>query len=104
MNDKQLNLIARNVLAGFLATIGLAPSDGDSMEIRDYGPHRVWTVQAKLPPEMDTIDQSVVFKALAEYLDKHNALPTAVRFNAYGLEVYSCYCGCGTFLYTSIYQ
>ena len=100
-----LDQIAYNILAAFLAQFGMVPSEGDSMEIKDYGPHRVWTVQAKVPPEIaDTIDQGEVFKALVEYLARHNAIVTAVPFNAYGAKIYVCPCGCGTFLYLSIYQ
>lgn len=105
MSDKFLDAIASNVIAGFLAQFGMVPSGGDSMEVKDYGPHRVWTIQAKVPPEIaDTIDQGEVFKALVEYLARHNAIVTAVPFNAYNVEIYVCPCGCGTFLYSSIYQ
>lgn len=105
MITNHLDQIAYNILAAFLAQLGMVPSEGDSMEIKDYGPHRVWTVQAKVPPEIaDTIDQGEVFKALVEYLSRHNAAVTAVPFNAYGAEIYVCPCGCGTFLYPSIYQ
>ncbi|MEY8262447.1 hypothetical protein AALA80_19220 [Oscillospiraceae bacterium 50-60] len=36
------------------------------------------------------------------YLEHHNALPGAERFEPYNVQAYMCPCGCGTFLYVSI--
>lgn len=105
MITEHLDQIAYNVLAAFLAQLGLVPSDGETVEIEDYGPHRVWTIQSRVPSDIaDIIDQGEVFKALVEYLARHNAAVAAVPFNAYNVEIYVCPCGCGTFLYPSIYQ
>ncbi len=106
MNDRTVSQIARNVIAGFLLTLGITPSEGeDTLQITDYGPHRVFTQQARVPDSMAAdIDPAETLDKLVTYLDHHNALPTAVRFYPYNAEVYICPCGCGTFLYTSIYH
>ncbi len=106
MNRKFLTEIAHNIIAGFLLTLGMVPSLGeDTMEIRDYGPHRVYTQQSRVPDGLaDTIDPADVLENLTVYLDHHNALPTATKFFPYNVEAYICPCGCGTFLYVSIYH
>jgi len=106
MNDEILTQIARNIIEGFLLTLGITPSEGeDTLQVKDYGPHRVFTQQARVPDAMaDTIDAEAVYNRLVAYMDHHNALPTAVQFYAYNAEAYRCPCGCGTFLYVSIYH
>lgn len=106
MSDRTLTEIARNIIAGFLLTLGMVPSEGeDTLEVRDYGPHRVFIQQARVPDKQArTIDPVETLDKLVSYLDHHNALPTAVRFHPYNAEVYICPCGCGTFLYVSIYH
>jgi len=106
MSDENIKNIARNVIAGFLLSLGVIPSESDdTLQIRDYGRHRVFTQQAKVSPELaDSIEAGAVLAQLAAYLDNHNALPTAIRYYPYNVEVYICPCGCGTFLYTSIYH
>lgn len=105
-NEILITEIARNTIAGFLLTLGITPSEGeDTLEIRDYGPHRVYTQQARVPDSMaDTIDAAAVFAQLRIFLLYHNAVPTAVRFYPYISETYVCPCGCGTFLYVSVYH
>lgn len=104
MNDDMLTAIAKNVLEAFLPTLGLLPSvGGDTLEILDFGPHRVFTQQARVPDSMvNTIDPGDVLAQLVDYIDHHNVLPTAVKFEPYDAEVYVCPCGCGTFLYVSV--
>lgn len=104
MRDNLLSKVARNVIAGFLLTLGIFPSEGeDTMEIRDYGPHRVYTQMAQVPPEQaESIDPAETLDQLAAYLEHHNARPGAVRFQLYNVQAYVCPCGCGTFLYISI--
>ena len=103
-NDDMLALIALNVATGFFAQFGMVVSEG-SMEIQDHGPHRVFTVQSKVPSDLEeSIDGYDMFCALAEYLQRHNATPTAVRFHPYDVRIYVCACGCGTFCFTSIYH
>lgn len=104
MSDEFLTPLARNVLAGFLLTLGITPSEGeDTTEVRDYGPHRVLTQMAQVPPALaGSIDPAETLDKLIAYLNHHNALPTAIRFEPYNVEVYICPCGCGTFLYVSI--
>lgn len=106
MNEALLMRIARNIIAGFLLSLGMTPSEGeDTLEVRDYyGLHRVYIQQSRVPDSMaDTIEAGDVLAQLVAYLDHHNALPTAIRFQPYNAEVYMCPCGCGTFLYVSIY-
>lgn len=103
MVKQKLAQIAWNVITAFLAQLGMTPSK-DGIEIKDHGYHLVFCVQARIQPEKaDCMDSFEVYHALTEYLDRHNAATTAVRFFPCGTEVYVCPCGCGTFLYTSIY-
>ncbi len=104
-----LDRIAYNVAETWLLQRGFIPSDGwdpnDPQCVQNYGPHRVWTIQARIPvglvDKIDTVDLMNDFRA---YLIQHNTLPTAIRFQPYNLEVYACPCGCGTFLYISLYH
>jgi len=106
MSEEFIENIARNVLEGFLLTLGITPSMGeDTLEIRDNGPHRVYTQQARVPDSMaDTIDVALVSAQLRIYILNHNAIPTAIPFYANIAELYRCPCGCGTFLYVSIFH
>lgn len=106
MTDKMLQQIARNIIAGFLLTLGMTSSeDEDTLEVKDYGPHRIFTQQVRVPDSMAAaIDPGETLDKLVAYLEHHNALTTAVRFQPYNAEVYVCPCGCGTFLYVSIYH
>jgi len=106
MREEFIENIARNIIAAFLLTLGITPSEGeDTLQVQDFGYHRVYTQQARVPDAMaDTIDTEAVYNRLVAYMDHHNALPTAVRFYAYNAEAYRCPCGCGTFLYVSIYH
>lgn len=102
--DDLLAQIAQNVIAGFLAQQGMLLSEG-GMEIKDYGPHRVFTFQSKVPSNLEeSIDGYDVFQALSAYLECHNMTPRAVRFHPYDARIYVCTCGCGTFCFTSIYH
>lgn len=104
MNIERLTQIARNITAGFLLTLGMTPSEGEeTIEVREYGPHLVMTQQARVPDSLaSTIDPVETLDKLTAYLNHHNALPTAIRFEPYNVEVYICPCGCGTFLYVSV--
>lgn len=93
-----LTAIARNTIVGFLLSLGLIPSEGeDTLEVRDFGPHRVFTQQARVPDTAISIDPGDVLTQLADYIGQYNTLPTAVKFQAYNVEAY-----CGTFVYVSI--
>lgn len=106
MIDEVLQQIARNIIAGFLLTLGITSSeDEDTLEVKDYGPHRIFTQQVRVPDSMAAaIDPGETLDKLVSYMGHHNSLPTAVRFQAYDVETYVCPCGCGTFLYASIYH
>lgn len=106
MDDEKLKNISRNVIAGFLLTLGITPSEGeDTLDIIDFGPHRIYTQQARVPDGLaDNIDPTETLEKLVTYMESHNALPTAVCFQPYNVEAYVCPCGCGTFLYVSIYH
>ena len=106
MNSNTITQIAKNILVGFLLSLGIIPSEGeDTLEIRDYGPHRVFTQQAIVPPETaNAINGVNVLANLEVYIDHHNALPTAIRFFPYSVYAYTCPCGCGTYLCVSIYH
>ena len=94
--------IVANVIAGFLATLGIVPSVG-GFEVKEYPPHIVWTQQARIPAKLvDRYDADDYFNALVKYLVIHNRLPTAVKLAVDGVEIYTCPCGCGDYLYISV--
>lgn len=101
---KRLDQVAHNILVGFLLSLGIFPNDGEDItEVRDYGPHRVYTQMARVPDNMAaTIDPVETLEQLAAYLEHDNARPGAVRFEPYNVQAYMCPCGCGTFLYVSV--
>lgn len=104
MNDRTLAQIARNIIAGFMLTLGIIPNEGeDDIETRDYGPHRVYTQMARVPDSVaDTIDPAEALDKLVSYLEHHNARPGSIRFEPYNVQAYVCPCGCGTYLYVAV--
>ena len=104
MNDRTLAQIARNIIAGFMLTLGIIPNEGeDDIETRDYGPHRVYIQMAQVPSELaGSMDPAETLEQLAAYLEHHNARPGSIRFEPYNVQAYVCPCGCGTYLYVSI--
>lgn len=98
-----LTEIARHMLALFLLSLEILPSEGeDTFEVKDYGPHRVYTQMARVPDRLaDSIDPGDTLDKLSLFLNSYNAISPAVRFQPYNAEVYICPC-CGTFLYVSI--
>jgi len=107
MNDLSPELIvqiAQNVIAGFLAQFGMVPSEGGT-ELKCCGPYSIVTIQSKVPSDLEeSIDGYDVFQALTAYLSQHNTACTAVRYYPYDARVYFCPCGCGTFLFVSVYH
>ena len=105
MDDTMLTALAVRVLESWFLSLGFTPCGGwdpaDPNCMRDYGPHRIWTVQARCPDDADCDALSMSF---LEYIHQHNALPGAIKFEPYNLELYECPCGCGTFVFASIYQ
>ena len=87
---KRLNQVAHNILVGFLLSLGIFPNDGEDItEVRDYGPHRVYTQMARVPDSVaDTIDPAEALDKLVSYLEHHNALPGAERFEPYNVQAY----------------
>ena len=103
MSPEWRNKIVENILAGFLAQFGIVPSVG-GFEAREYPPHIVWTQQACIPDALvDRYDADDYFEALMKYLVIHNRMLTAVKLGAYDATIYTCPCGCGDFLYISVY-
>lgn len=103
MSDDVLTKIAHHLLALFLLTLGLQPSeDEDTLEIRDYGPHRVFTQQARVPDTAISIDPGEVLTQLADYIDHHNAQPTADKFEPHDVALYKCPLGSGNYIYVSV--
>ena len=105
LSDDLLAQIAQGVIAGFLAQFGMTISE-ESLEVRDYDFHRVFTVQSQVPTELEeSIDSYDMFQSLSAYLQQHNKVPTAVPFQPYDVSIYVCTCDCGkcgTFCFTSI--
>lgn len=97
------NKIVSNIIAGFLATFGIVPSVG-GLEVKEYPPHIVFTQQARIPDALvDRYDADDYYEALMKYLIIHNRMLTAVKLGAYDATIYTCPCGCGDYLYISVY-
>ena len=93
MDDSILDLLAVRTLEVWLLQLGFQPTGDDSVTITDYGPHRTFSVQARIPDDI-TVDRHDLLDHLQQFLDKQASLPGAARFNAYGIELYySPYCG-----------
>ncbi|MEA4895241.1 MAG: hypothetical protein VB064_08255 [Oscillospiraceae bacterium] len=104
-----IDLIALNVVQAWLLMMGFTPSNGwdsdDPNCVRDCGPHRIYTIVGKASPDMaDSLDLDALKESLSNYLKRHNKAPTAAKFQPYDIEAYYCPCGCGTFLYVTIYN
>ena len=106
MDQYLLTLTAVRVLEFFLLMLGFQPTgyfdQDDPACLRDYGPHRVWTLQAHIPDGV-YVDRHDLLKSLTDHLDEQAELPSAVRFRAYNIELYhSPYCG--DYVFASIYH
>ena len=101
-----LTEIARNLIAAFLLSLGILPSeDEDTFEIRDHGPHRVYTQLAHVPDALaDNIDEIETLDKLVCFVEQYNTLPIAAKFQPHNAEVYICPCCGDTFLYVGIYH
>lgn len=92
--------VAVHVLEVWLLMLGFQPSGDDSVTITDYGPHRVYTVQASVPDGV-VVDRGLLIGHLQGYLDEQARLPGAMRFNVYDIVLYnSPYCG--NYIFASI--
>lgn len=105
MSENIQTQLAVHILEVWLLMLGFQPSvdwdENDTNCYRQYGSHCIWTVSAHITAPYDF---DALWDAFQEYLYKHNALPDAVKFQPYDLTIYSCPCGCGEYLYASIYQ
>ena len=101
MTDK----IAYHLLALFLSLYGLDPLPMDAMDVTDYGPHRIWTVAAHVPPASDSRGFYMQLScALWEYVEHYNSLRGSVHFQPYEFEEYPNGNGIPAIVYVSIYQ
>ena len=105
---EMINAIAVRVLETWLLSVGFYPSGGwdehDLNCLRQHGPHLVWTVCGRISVPVKELDKEALWRSFEVYCHSRNNLPTAVRFEPYDLQLYECPCGCGTYLYASIYQ
>lgn len=104
VNEEIRTQIAVHILEVWLLSLGLQPTGDfdpdDPACVRDYGPHRVYTVQARVPGGV-VVDRGLLLAHLQAHLDEQAALPGAMRFNAYDIELYeSPYCG--NYIFASI--
>lgn len=104
MDETFLTAIAARTVEVWLLSLGFQPTgyfDPNDREcIRDYGPHRVYTVQARVPDGF-AVDRHELLGLLQDYLEQQARLPSAVRFRAYNIETYfSPYCG--NYIFASI--
>lgn len=70
-------------------------------EIRDYGPHRVWTVSARCD---DIIQAGDFWPLLVRDISDHNKHSTYFRFHPYDVKVYPSAVGGTSNIYASIFQ
>lgn len=74
----------------------------NSVEIQDFGPHRIWTLSAIIPPNKDNTEIALLNGSFADYLDICcNAIPT-VQFYPYEMQIFSL--GERTTLYVAIFN
>ena len=103
MPEHILDSIAKNLVATYFLMFCLTPSKGDSTEIKNDGPYRIYTTQAKIP-DGTVLDTEKLYQKLVEYLEQVNDLITApAKFYPHHIETYHCPCGCGDYLYVSLY-
>lgn len=103
MSEAILTNIARNVLASFLLSLGLQPSEGeDTLEVRDFGPHRVFTQQARVPDEANAINPNNILALLVDYLEQRKALYPGPIFEPHDVALYKCPLGSGNYIYISV--
>lgn len=81
-----LDSIAVNVVEIWLLQRGILPSGGwdpnDKNCVRNDGPHRIWTIQGKIPVEQEkTLNIEILEREFREYLDKHNVALQTSRKN-----------------------
>ena len=104
MDERFLSAIAVRTLEVWLLSLGFQPTgdfDPGAPEcIRDFGPHRVYTVQAHVPDGW-IVDCCELLAILQGYLEEQAKLPGAIRFHAYNIDLYhSPYCG--SYVFASI--
>lgn len=89
--EYMLSQIAVKLLELWLLLCGFQPAEDwdatDSSCLVDYGPHRVWTVQASMPADAVT-DSSVLMVDLDEFIKQQNLLLN-LGFQAYDVTVYA---------------
>lgn len=104
MDGHLLTALAVRVLEVWLLSLGLQPTGDfdpdDPACLRDYGPHRVWTVQARVPDGV-AVDRGLLFARLQSYLDEQSRHPGAVKFLPNDIELYTSPV-CGDYVFASI--
>jgi len=105
MDDIKLSRLAILVIESWFLAMGFQPSDGwdadDPFCLRTVEGHTLWTHRARIP---DDLDMDAAEEAFFSYMDHHNVLPTAVRFFPYGVDFYECPCGCGSYIFATVYR
>ena len=90
VKENVLTQIAVKLVELWLLLWGFQPAEdwdaADSCCLIDYGPHRVWTVQASMPVDAVT-DSSVLMVDLDEFIKQQNLLLN-LGFQAYDVTVY----------------
>lgn len=92
-------MLVFNYLIGFLALLGAMPIDGDS-EIREHGPHTVWTVAGVLPSVYENAGKEVE-KLFNNYVGICRTYQNAIKVNPYNVEIFVH--EDGTYIYVSAY-
>lgn len=102
-----LDRIAYNVAETWLLQRGFTPSadwdPADPQCIQDYGPYRMYTIQAEVRADyVGTIDKASLIADFEDYLEKVNKALRMIQFQLYNVEVYSGLCNRGTSIYVSL--
>ena len=105
------NKAALDLLNSFLLYLGLNTRStlwvpGENKLYCADNLHTIWRACGELPEDMAAdLDIDALFMRFEKYVKMHNAIPGAVEFEPYSLNVYSCSCGCGAkFLYAAVYR
>ncbi len=82
-----MNKFVYNFLVGFLALLGAIPME-QGCEIRDYGPNRIWTISAKLPPVNKNISEEKVLDLLYDYTNLCRLFPDIIDVSPLSVKLY----------------
>lgn len=107
MNDVTLTNIVVRLVEAWALSLGLLPTGNfdpdDPGCVRDYGPHRVITVQSLVPADEDSdaLDLDTLDTSLTKYLSaiRLSGIP---RVEPFEMGIYDCHCCNRAYLHVSV--